>query len=230
MSEHRRIWYEAVKANQVMQIDEEVGKEEFEKLLDLHPNDGMVFYERAEAFEALEYLEPANSDYLKAEEKLLFPNWKNVANLGINRIQDKKNRAYKKLIDDQWEIFHLIHGLYRLPHEIRCQSLSSIERFDSECESCIGEFRKIAEDIVNKIYSRNKNKYQFREPIFLGRKIKRLFDHKIIEKRLSNLLGNLNYWGTMELHSIAGKEEIKPNACLGVFFEMLEVSNNSMYF
>jgi hypothetical protein len=93
MSEYRRIWVEAIKANQRMLLNRSAGAEDFERLLARHPADGMLFLERGEAFEWLKLLDEADADYRQAEVRLTSPHWKEVARLAQRRIQ--RTRAQK---------------------------------------------------------------------------------------------------------------------------------------
>ena len=73
MSDYRRIWVEAIQANQRMVIERFEGAAQFERLLAKHPNDGMLFLERGEAFEHLRLLDEAEADYTQAEACLTSP-------------------------------------------------------------------------------------------------------------------------------------------------------------
>lgn len=76
MSLHRKVWYKAVEANQIYQSDQKEGEEKFEELLEKYPDDGMVYYEKAEAYETMGLLNIAKKNYSKAYENFPLPHWK----------------------------------------------------------------------------------------------------------------------------------------------------------
>lgn len=128
--------------------------------------------------------------------------------------------------DNQWGIFHKIHSLSNLSHGIRLQSLSAIERFDVEIESCVIDFRCILEEIVNRIF--NEITYRSQKEKTLSEKIYFLFNEKIISKRVRNIMINLKNWGNRSVHKYEVDENIISDAYLKDFFELLDYANINM--
>jgi tetratricopeptide (TPR) repeat protein len=86
MSKWRDLMAQAEAAKAAMLRNRSVGEREFGSLLAKYPRDGMVFFKRGEAFEALGEMKLAETDYRKAEE--LFPKaeWKTRARQGGARV------------------------------------------------------------------------------------------------------------------------------------------------
>lgn len=146
---YREIWHAALKAQQEMVLGKDNSGKSFNNLFKRHPNDGMLFYERAEAYECLENISKAKNNYELA--LLYFPNpkWKKVAYEGLKRIQNtKRNLGKKGEIDLRWNYFHQVNSYVYIPHEIRSFSLSSLERFSEEKRLAIGELRICLEKVV----------------------------------------------------------------------------------
>lgn len=90
MADWKLITHSAEQAKKQMILDPDSGKKLFEDLFDTYGADGMVFFKRAEAYEALEDSLSALADYRKA--KALFPmdEWKAKAQAGIDRNSPKE--------------------------------------------------------------------------------------------------------------------------------------------
>jgi hypothetical protein len=154
MSEWRMIWIEALSANRKLLNNLDEGGNEFDDLLVKYNSDGMVFYERAEAYELLEdrkKLEDYKNallNYERAFENFPVDHWKNLAKLGINRILEKLDG--KKDIDpnDQWSIFHRIHALQEIDLITVFDSLVAITLYDSEPHETALLLRCCLESIV----------------------------------------------------------------------------------
>jgi hypothetical protein len=116
--------------------DRDAGTRQFEKLFALHPDDGMIFYERAEAFEHLGLLNDAEADYKRAERFLTSPHWKDVARLAVVRVDRCRIKSADRSCGvPQWDLFHRVHGVREVPHAIRKRALSAISRAATEPES-----------------------------------------------------------------------------------------------
>lgn len=85
MSEWKRIWARAIKANQRMGDDLERGEAEFAVLLNTYGHDGMVYYSRGEAYEGRALQQLAVRDYQSAERHMPVLHWKAVARLDSRR-------------------------------------------------------------------------------------------------------------------------------------------------
>jgi hypothetical protein len=149
MSESRNIWMKAIQANQELVLNRSKGETTFKRLLQSHPEDGMIYYERGEAYEYLKEFDLAETDYQTASKLLYAEHWREVARKAIARVQRKRqspsSEPQQELI---WSIFHRIHTLPYLPHEIRYDTLSAITRLDSEPHSTALLLRLCLESLV----------------------------------------------------------------------------------
>jgi hypothetical protein len=132
MSEWRIIWKKAFFANELLIKNKMKGEKEFKKILKKYKTDGMVFYERGEAYEFIGDYTNAINDYQKASSLFPAPHWQRIAKLGINR--NLKKQSGKKYIhtDSQWSIFHRIHCLNNLDNLTKFDALVAITLLDSE--------------------------------------------------------------------------------------------------
>jgi len=142
---YREIWYLSLKANQMMVKNNDVSATAFIELLEKFPNDGMLYYERGEAFESLRDYQKAKKDYELALMYFPNPKWKNVAYEGLKRTQNKitpTNKMHRLNLDMRWNYFHFVHNFIYIPHIMRVFVLSALERYDEE-EKLLstGEFR-----------------------------------------------------------------------------------------
>lgn len=86
MNDWRRIMGEAEVAKATLISDRPAGEKEFESLLKRHPVDGMVYFKRGEAYEALKQNRLAASDFQRAFELFPMPDWKARAKEALNRV------------------------------------------------------------------------------------------------------------------------------------------------
>ncbi len=157
MSTFRRIWSSAILAGQQMALDPQVGDRPFEILLQKHPSDGMVLYERGEAFEYLGAWDRAEHDYEEAEQLLILPQWKAVARRAQARVCSRRHSPAASTRDEslQWSAFHLVHAAPRAPHKLRVRAISALARIDSEPESGVADLRSCLEELVVATYRRS---------------------------------------------------------------------------
>ena len=146
MSAWRQIWAEAVLANREFALNRAKGEMAFKQLLEAYPDDGMVYYERGEAYEYLKEFDLAESAYIAAEKLFPVPHWKAVAREGINRIQRKRQNPSES--DRQWSVLHRIHAVPQIPHEVRLNAIFAIARFDAEPKMAAGQLRACLEELV----------------------------------------------------------------------------------
>lgn len=66
----------------------ENGMHEFDRLVGEHPKDGMIFFKRAEAREALDDLRAAAADYREAQRYFPKPLWRDLARSRAERLED----------------------------------------------------------------------------------------------------------------------------------------------
>lgn len=102
MSDWRLIMSLADDARKLMIQDIEAGEKKFENLFYRFGNDGMIFFQRGQAYESLEKYELAAQDYEKAHQLFPMKKWKETASEGTERVK----RKIKKLNILLLKIFH----------------------------------------------------------------------------------------------------------------------------
>ena len=87
MSNFRLIMEEANSAKVVMVSNIIEGEKLFDKLLSQHPNDGMIYFKRGEAYEALGNNDMAAKDYQIAIALFPMPEWKSRGKAAYERVK-----------------------------------------------------------------------------------------------------------------------------------------------
>src|SRR4051794_7109203 len=87
---------EANNAARTMRADRGRGELQFQQLLRRSPNDGMVYLQRAQAFEALGDLEESVADYDRAAGLLKYASWIQKARDGASRVRQKQRPGSAK--------------------------------------------------------------------------------------------------------------------------------------
>ena len=85
MTDWHRIMNLAEETKKEMLLHQGKGERKFERLLKKYGADGMIFFKRAEAYEALCIKDKANINYLKAMALFPMPKWRSIAREGIKR-------------------------------------------------------------------------------------------------------------------------------------------------
>ena len=151
MSEWRTIWKKAIRANQELELNRPSGEAAFQRLLKAHPGDGIVYYERAEAYEYIGQLDLVEADYTMAEGRLVLPHWKKAAREGLVRIRHRRQSpaaTTRPQQRDLWALVHCMHAFPGLPPEVRVDAILAIVRADSEPHASATELRTCLERLV----------------------------------------------------------------------------------
>jgi tetratricopeptide (TPR) repeat protein len=85
----REVMDEAEQAKKQMLVDREKGEAMFSVLIQRVNSDGMVYFKRAEAYEALGELELALEDYRRAYAFFPMLRWKRIAKEGLFRVGNR---------------------------------------------------------------------------------------------------------------------------------------------
>lgn len=86
MNSWRELMRAADKAKLAMISDLDAGKQEFSALLAQNPNDGMIYFKRGEAYEALGKRDPAKAAFQRAMALFPMAKWKAQAKEAIDRV------------------------------------------------------------------------------------------------------------------------------------------------
>ena len=225
----REIWHKAIKTNQKMVLSKDNSGMPFDNLFMKHPNDGMLFYERAEAYECLGDFDKAKNDYVMALFHFPNPKWKNVAYEGLIRIQNVTgNQKKRRKLDRRWNYFHRVHGFVYIPHNIRIFVLSALERYEEEKRLSIGELRICIEILTRNILSKYQmiNFTQYQDILFCN-KIDTLYKEKHIDIELCKLFKKCWFEMGKIIHPIKYEiiSEENYEMVLNSFLRILEILN-----
>jgi tetratricopeptide (TPR) repeat protein len=223
MSTWRKIWTEAISANHELCLNRSKGESAFRRLLEAHPDDGMIYYERAEAYEYLNELDAAEADYKTAEKYFPVMHWKTVAREGIARIQLKKQAAKAASTlpnDTQWGIFHRVHAVPQIPHEIRVDALSAIARFDSEPHIAAAQLRLCLEQLVVALLE--KIHVDYSDAGTLEKRIALLDSLEVIPSPIVLQMDRLRDLGNKGIHAEKRKRPVNFSPCMSAFADIVE--------
>ena len=85
MADWNLIMKMAEETKKKMILNMESGEASFNELLNKFGADGMIFFKRAESYEALGKKEKAHEDFQKARTLFPMPKWKSIAREGMQR-------------------------------------------------------------------------------------------------------------------------------------------------
>lgn len=148
MKAFRRIWDEAIKANQRFCLGESAA---FDDLLRDHPDDGMVLYERGEGWEYLSDLRRSRDDFRAASGLLKNDHWRQVAKIAADRVERKAAGQMAESNSPRWSSFHLVHQVPQAPHAFRRRAIFATYRSDLEKDMAASELRACIEILANEL-------------------------------------------------------------------------------
>lgn len=168
MAVWRKIWQDSIATGKKMlQKNDQKGKV-FEELKQQYPDDAMVIFEEAIAFDCMKCYKQAIELYQKAVNELPVEHWKNNANYLLQKAMFKKaNPNLPKLTikdaakletgeysENDFKMFgyFYLHSYYHLPDNVRQLAISSMSRIDTESAMAIAIFRTCIEVTLKKVF------------------------------------------------------------------------------
>jgi hypothetical protein len=88
MNTWRTVMEAADSAKFTMISDRTAGEKQFESLLEQHPRDGMIYFKRGEAYEAIGEAKLATADFQRAIAMFPKPEWKTRAKEALDRVKE----------------------------------------------------------------------------------------------------------------------------------------------
>lgn len=101
MNEWNLITLKSQHAKQVMMHDIAKGEARFKLLMEKNPNDGMIYFQRGQAYENLGIYEKAISDFRHAEKSFPIDTWEERARSAANRLENILYRTRSNIQDSQ---------------------------------------------------------------------------------------------------------------------------------
>lgn len=223
MSLFRKVWADAIAANQELALNRSNGEKTFQHLLEMYPSDGMVLYERGEAYEYLNELDKAEFDYQSAESLFPLKHWQVIAHEGLVRVQAKKqNPASRSELskDSPSAIIHRIHTVPQLPHDIRVDAFSAIQKFASEPHFAAGQLRACLEQLIVSIL--DKRYIDYSDKRGLEQQLSLLKSLSLIPLEIANKMDIVRDLGNRGLHKRKTKRPVDFSPSMIAFAEIVE--------
>lgn len=210
MAVWRKIWQDSIKTGKETLLKNDQKGKIFEELKQKYPDDAMVIFEEAIAFDCMKNYSKAIQLYHEACEKLPVEHWKNNANFLLQRAEIKStNQKIPKPIPEEIHniseedisnyklpAYFYLHSYYYLPHNIRYLAISSMSRIDTESAMAIAIFRTCLEVSLKMIFE---EKYHFDREDKLSFIIKKLSDDNEIDD-MKKLFLKINDKGNDAIH------------------------------
>ena len=89
MADFKDIMNQAELTRRKMVVSKAEGLNLFDVLIQEHGEDGMIYFKRAEAYEALGNFKKSLADFRIAKALFPMPKWKQIAQDGIERMENK---------------------------------------------------------------------------------------------------------------------------------------------
>ena len=210
MAVWRKIWQDSIEVGKEALLKNDQKGKLFDELKQKYPDDAMVIFEEAIAFDCMKIYPKAITLYQEAYEKLPVEHWKNNANFLLIRAKIKStnqkipkakideihNITEDEIINYKMTAFFYLHSYYHLPHNIRYLAISSMSRIDTESAMAIAIFRTCLEVSLRMLFEKD---YHFDREDKLSFIIKKLSDdNKIDDKK--NLFFDINNNGNDAIH------------------------------
>ena len=230
MAVWRKIWQDSIATGKKMlQKNDQKGKV-FEELKQQYPDDAMVIFEEAIAFDCMKCYKQAIELYQKAVNELPVEHWKNNANYLLQKAMFKKENPNlpKLTIKDAAKLetgeysendfkmfgYFYLHSYYHLPDNVRQLAISSMSRIDTESAMAIAIFRTCIEVTLKQVFA---SEYNFTDDDNLAYVLETLEKDNQIDEILSTVK-KLKEAGNKAIHQ-AKVFEPKEIAKIIVYFD-----------
>lgn len=210
MAVWRKIWQDSIKVGKETLLKNDQKGKLFNELKQKYPEDAMVIFEEAIAFDCMKNYKKAIELYSNACENLPVEHWKNNAKFLKNRAEIKitnqtipkataeeiHNISEEEIIKYKMPAYFYLHSYYYLPHNIRYLAISSMSRIDTESAMAIAIFRTCLEVSLKMIFE---DEYHFDREDKLSYIIKKLSDDNKIDD-MKKIFLKINDKGNEAIH------------------------------
>lgn len=210
MAVWRKIWQDSIEVGKEALLKNDQKGKLFEELKQKYPDDAMVIFEEAIAFDCMKIYPKAITLYQEACKNLPVAHWKDNANFLLKRAEIKStnqkipkttleeihNITEDEIINYKMPAYFYLHSYYYLPHNIRYLAISSMSRIDTESAMAIAIFRTCLEVSLRMLFE---NKYHFDRDDKLSYIIKKLSEENEIDD-MKNLFFEINEKGNDAIH------------------------------
>ena len=232
MAVWREIWQESITIGKETLLRNDQKGKLFEELRNKYPNDAMVIFEEAVAFDCMKNYKSAIELYQTALNELPVAHWKENANYLLNKAKIKSNGQKipkltladveklksTELHENDFKMFgyFYLHSHYYLSDNVRQLAISSMSMIDTESALSIAIFRTCVEVTLKETF---KLEYTFTDDDNLAYVLKKLEQDNQIEEILS-VVKKLKEYGNKAIHQ-AKNFEPKEIAEIIVFFDIV---------
>jgi len=202
----------AAEARQLMIVNREEGEIKFEELLSKYPDDGMIFFQKASAFEALGGYDQAKKNYEIA--KTLFPldRWQWEAQEAINQME---KHLFKGILSDAK---NRVQNIDNINPKIKERVLSAIELTEKQPKITGIGLRETLEIIVTGLLI----KHQL-EIFNLDRNIEVIKIKEIAPSIIINHMHTVRIIGNRAAHSESLEPPLKPTDIYPSIYSLLAI-------
>lgn len=194
MLSFRERWELAKQAKETLEKDRPHGEKEFEDLLDEYPRDGMIWFQRGQAYEDIEEYELALADYHKALRFII--NTKNVD--WKQKVRDAIARVEQQLRDS----FQL--SLPKIPDPSLAEVFRKALDTQLEAREALAVCRSVLEGVVD--YTIKTSKIPVPPRTDLSEKIRMLKDSGMVSSTLKSHMDTIRVLGNSAVH----REPVSP--------------------
>ena len=196
----KQIMEMAADARQTLIANRVQGEQAFAKLLTLFPDDGMIFFQRANAYETIGEFKLAKIDYEAAKRLFPLERWQHLAQEAMARI-DQEFAAGGTIAEAR----RRISSLNNVDARLKRDSLVAIEKAIAEPANTTAEIRRCSETLVNQIMG----KRRITSTGNLDSDIQSLKDQGIIPEIVANHLHTIRVLGNRALHPKIGEAPLQ---------------------
>jgi tetratricopeptide (TPR) repeat protein len=147
----KQIMEMAAEAGQELVLNRSRGESEFIELLSQYPDDGMVYFQRAKAYEMIGELGLTKNDYKSASELFPLTRWQHEAQLAIENI-DREFSSGGTVIEAR----RRVSNFNNIDPRIKDDVIKTLDKAITEASGCAIDISKCVVDII-KVILRKQN-------------------------------------------------------------------------
>jgi hypothetical protein len=201
MSNWKEIMAMAEDAGNILITDRAQGEQAFERLLMRFPRDGMVFFQRAKAFEAIGEFKLAKADYEVAERLFPMEQYQASARAGSSRM-DRKLPTAGTIVEPR----RAIEGLRKIDRQVRDDALIAIDKATTDPLGTAVKLRRFLERLASELVAHHAGMATGD----LDDNIRALRDHGVVPDIVSSHMNTIRVLGNRAGHWKSGEPSLQP--------------------
>lgn len=141
----------AAEAGQKLKLDRVTGDAEFEKLLSFYPKDGMIYFQRALAYEAVGEYDRAKTDYEKSKQYFPLDRWKWEAQKALDALEQKMSTGGTIA-----EARRRVRNIHKIDHVFQRKILETLSKVNTDPDNAANKLRSHLEEFVTHLLAQYK--------------------------------------------------------------------------